>query len=59
MYKGEVIGLYGDNIVLKVVIKILKENVLFKIKNDFRREVDLMIELRYSNIVCFLGVFMK
>jgi receptor tyrosine kinase-like orphan receptor 1 len=30
-----------------------------KIRNDFRREVDLMSELRHGNIVCLLGVCMK
>lgn len=59
VYKGEVIGLYGDNTVSKVAIKTLKENALPKIKNDFRREVDLMTELRHPNIVCLLGVSMK
>ncbi|XP_078319396.1 inactive tyrosine-protein kinase transmembrane receptor ROR1-like isoform X4 [Crassostrea virginica] len=59
VYKGEVIGLYGESTVSKIAIKTLKENAMPKIKNDFRREVDLMTELRHPNIVCLLGVSMK
>ncbi|KAK3599901.1 hypothetical protein CHS0354_022480 [Potamilus streckersoni] len=59
VYKGEVIGLFGDNVVSKVAIKTLKENAAPKVQNDFRREVDLMSEMRHPNIVCLLGVSMK
>ena len=59
MYKGELIGLYGDNSITKVAIKTLKENSAPKIQNDFRREVDLMSEMRHPNIVCLLGVCMR
>ncbi|XP_056018475.1 inactive tyrosine-protein kinase transmembrane receptor ROR1-like isoform X4 [Ostrea edulis] len=59
VYKGEVMGLYADSTVSKVAIKTLKENAMPKVKNDFRREVDLMTELRHPNIVCLLGVSMK
>ena len=59
VYKGELIGLYGDNSITKVAIKTLKENSAPKIQNDFRREVDLMSEMRHPNIVCLLGVCMR
>ncbi|KAK7495062.1 hypothetical protein BaRGS_00013702 [Batillaria attramentaria] len=59
VYKGELIGLYGDNSVTKVAIKTLKENASPKVQNDFRREVDLMSEMRHPNIVCLLGVCMR
>lgn len=59
VYKGELIGLYADNSVTKVAIKTLKENSAPKVQNDFRREVDLMSEMRHNNIVCLLGVCMK
>lgn len=59
VFKGEVLGLYGDNMISKVAIKTLKENAMPKVRNDFRREVDLMSELRHGNIVCLLGVCMK
>ena len=59
VYKGELNGYHGENIVTKVAIKTLKENAAPKIKNDFRREVDLMTDLKHSNIVCLLGVCMK
>lgn len=59
VYKGELVGLYGDNSVTKVAIKTLKENALPKVQNDFRREVDVMSEMRHPNIVCLLGVCMR
>lgn len=59
VYKGDLLGLFGDNTVTKVAIKTMKENSAPKVQNDFRREVDLMSELRHPNIVCLLGVCMK
>ncbi|XP_046335927.1 inactive tyrosine-protein kinase transmembrane receptor ROR1-like isoform X3 [Haliotis rufescens] len=59
VYKGELLGLYGDNTVSKVAIKTLKDTATPKTQNDFRREVDLMSEMRHPNIVCLLGVCMK
>ena len=59
VYKGEVLGLYGENTVSKVAVKTLKENAAPKVQNDFRREVDMMSEMRHPNIVCLLGVVMK
>ncbi|GFN85474.1 tyrosine-protein kinase receptor [Plakobranchus ocellatus] len=59
VYKGELVGLYGDSSVTKVAVKTLKENALPKVQNDFRREVDVMSEMRHPNIVCLLGVVMK
>lgn len=45
-----------DNEPMLVAIKTLKENASAKTAADFRREVDLMSELRHPNIVCLLGV---
>ncbi|KAL8604777.1 hypothetical protein ACOMHN_017735 [Nucella lapillus] len=59
VYKGELLGVYGDNTITKVAIKTLKENAAPKMQNDFRREVDLMSELRHPNIICLLGVCMR
>ncbi|KAK3777664.1 hypothetical protein RRG08_021775 [Elysia crispata] len=59
VYKGELVGLYGESSVSKVAVKTLKENALPKVQNDFRREVDVMSEMRHPNIVCLLGVVMK
>ncbi|CAH0386476.1 unnamed protein product, partial [Bemisia tabaci] len=53
VYKGEVMK---DNEPMLVAIKTLKENASAKTAADFRREVDLMSELRHPNIVCLLGV---
>ena len=39
VYKGELVGLYGESSVTKVAVKTLKENALPKVQNDFRREV--------------------
>lgn len=59
VYKGDLLGLNGDTNITKVAIKTLKENASPKVRNDFRREVDLMSEMRHPNIVCLLGVCMK
>lgn len=53
VYKGEVCTNEGSSL---VAIKTLKENATQKTVSDFRREVDLMSELRHPNIVCLLGV---
>ncbi|XP_046986353.1 tyrosine-protein kinase transmembrane receptor Ror-like [Schistocerca americana] len=59
VYKGEVTtGDTGDTPLL-VAIKTLKENATPKTQADFRREVELMTDLRHSNIVCLLGVVMR
>ncbi|XP_013380746.1 inactive tyrosine-protein kinase transmembrane receptor ROR1 [Lingula anatina] len=59
VYKAEVIGLYGDNTVGTIAVKTLKENASQKIASDFRREVELMSDMRHLNIVCLIGVCMK
>jgi receptor tyrosine kinase-like orphan receptor 1 len=59
VYKGEAnTGVVGE-VPLLVAIKALKENATPKTQADFRREVELMTDLRHPNIVCLLGVVMK
>lgn len=59
VYKGEVnTGVAGEGPLL-VAIKALKENATPKTQADFKREVELMTDLRHPNIVCLLGVVMK
>lgn len=58
VYKGEVCG-NPDEAKLMVAIKTLKENASAKTQGDFRREVELMSDLRHPNIVCLLGVVLK
>ena len=41
---------------MQIAIKTLKSNAVLKTQQDFRREVELMSELRHPNIVCLLGV---
>lgn len=55
VYKGEV-HVSKTEPVLQVAIKTLKENATLKTQQDFRREVELMSELRHPNIVCLLGI---
>nr|AVT56262.1 receptor tyrosine kinase [Boisea trivittata] len=55
VYKGEIIGCPGEE-PMPVAIKTLKENATAKTTADFKREVELMCELRHENIVCLLGV---
>ncbi|XP_014668164.1 PREDICTED: inactive tyrosine-protein kinase transmembrane receptor ROR1-like [Priapulus caudatus] len=59
VYKGELMGLNGDVAITQVAVKTLKENASPKIQQDFRREVDLMTDLRHPNIVCLIGVCIK
>ncbi|XP_043466706.1 tyrosine-protein kinase transmembrane receptor Ror [Leptopilina heterotoma] len=42
-----------------VAVKTLKVDASSKTQNDFKREVDLMIDLRHPNIICLLGVVLK
>nr|CAD7406427.1 unnamed protein product [Timema cristinae] len=56
VYKGQVTMTEGP---LMVAVKALKENATPKTQADFRREVELMTDLRHPNIVCLLGVVMK
>ncbi|CAG5135176.1 unnamed protein product, partial [Candidula unifasciata] len=49
----------GDGSVAMVAIKTLKENASPKMQADFRREIDLMSELRHPNIVCLIGICTK
>ena len=56
VYKGELqTGNKGDEVIY-VAVKTLKENATPKTQNDFKREVDLMTDLKHPNIICLLGV---
>ena len=55
VYQGELLGVLGPSATL-VAIKTLKPGATQKIMNDFKREADLMTDLRHPNIVCLIGV---
>lgn len=57
VYKGELLMKNGDKIF--VAVKALKENAAPKTQQDFRREIELISDLKHSNIVCILGVVLK
>ena len=59
VYKGELVCYPSDNAITKVAIKTLKENAAPKVQGDFRREVDLMTDLKHPNIVCLIGVCVR
>ncbi|XP_064606220.1 tyrosine-protein kinase transmembrane receptor Ror-like isoform X2 [Liolophura sinensis] len=59
VYKGEVVGLMAAGAITKVAIKTLKENAAPKVQADFRREADLMWDMKHPNIVCLLGTSFK
>lgn len=42
-----------------IAVKALKENASAKTQQDFRREIDLISELRHDNIVCIVGVALR
>lgn len=50
VYKGHFLGS------TLVAIKTLKAGATQKTKNDFRREAELMTDLKHPNIVCLIGV---
>lgn len=57
VYKGELTQPNGEHIY--VAVKALKENASAKTQADFRREIDLISDLKHDNIVCILGVVLK
>lgn len=65
VYKGELtvpaVATSTDGSVSKsfVAVKALKENASAKTQADFRREIELISDLRHDNIVCILGVVLK
>lgn len=56
VYKGQ---LKMKNEKIDVAVKELKENASAKTQSDFKREIELISELRHPNIVCLLGVISK
>ncbi|XP_019700649.1 tyrosine-protein kinase transmembrane receptor Ror isoform X1 [Harpegnathos saltator] len=59
VYKGELQTGNKCEPPIYVAVKTLKENATPKTQSDFRREVDLMTDLRHPNIICLLGVILK
>lgn len=57
VYKGELTQANGERIY--VAVKALKENASAKTQADFRREIELISDLKHDNIVCILGVVLK
>ncbi|XP_055613922.1 tyrosine-protein kinase transmembrane receptor Ror-like, partial [Uranotaenia lowii] len=57
VYKGELTQKDGDKIF--VAVKALKENASAKTQADFKREIELISDLKHDNIVCILGVVLK
>lgn len=58
VYKGELtVPSTGEK--KYVAVKALKENASAKTQKDFKREIDLISDLKHENIVCILGVVLK
>ncbi|XP_055694054.1 tyrosine-protein kinase transmembrane receptor Ror-like [Lutzomyia longipalpis] len=57
VYKGELTQANGEKIF--VAVKALKENASAKTQGDFKREIELISDLKHDNIVCILGVVLK
>ncbi|XP_058831666.1 tyrosine-protein kinase transmembrane receptor Ror [Topomyia yanbarensis] len=57
VYKGELTQKDGGKIF--VAVKALKENASAKTQADFKREIELISDLKHDNIVCILGVVLK
>ncbi|KAL5244144.1 hypothetical protein ACI65C_011554 [Semiaphis heraclei] len=54
VFKGQVANDMGT--IIMVAIKTLKEGASAKTAADFKRETDLMGELRHPNVVCLVGM---
>ncbi|RLU25724.1 hypothetical protein DMN91_001881 [Ooceraea biroi] len=59
VYKGELQTGNKCEPSIYVAVKTLKENATPKTQSDFKREVELMTDLRHPNIICLLGVILK
>lgn len=59
VYKGELQTGNKCEPPIYVAVKTLKENATPKTQSDFKREVELMTDLRHPNIICLLGVILK
>ncbi|XP_055840262.1 tyrosine-protein kinase transmembrane receptor Ror [Episyrphus balteatus] len=57
VYKGQLTQPTGEKIF--VAVKALKENASLKTQQDFRREIELISDLKHDNIVCILGVVLN
>ena len=57
VYKGQLTQANDEKIF--VAVKALKENASFKTQQDFKREIDLISDLKHENIVCILGVVLN
>ncbi|XP_037813776.1 tyrosine-protein kinase transmembrane receptor Ror [Lucilia sericata] len=57
VYKGQ-LTLTGEEKIF-VAVKALKENASFKTQQDFKREIELISDLKHDNIVCILGVVLN
>ncbi|CAH1772423.1 unnamed protein product, partial [Owenia fusiformis] len=59
VYKGELIGYPSEHAITKVAIKTVKDNAASKTQTDFKKEIDLMEDLKHPNIVCLIGVCLR
>lgn len=57
VYKGQL--LQPNKTTITVAIKALKENASVKTQQDFKREIELISDLKHQNIVCILGVVLN
>lgn len=57
MYKGQLTQ--SNKKKVNVAIKALKENASLKTQQDFKREIELISDLKHQNIVCILGVILN
>ncbi|XP_055382066.1 tyrosine-protein kinase transmembrane receptor Ror isoform X2 [Condylostylus longicornis] len=57
VYKGQLTQTNSEKIF--VAVKALKENASSKTQQDFKREIELISDLKHDNIVCILGVVLN
>lgn len=55
VYKG--IWIFdGENVKILVVIKVLRENIFFKVNKEILDEVYVMVGVGFLYVFCFLGI---
>lgn len=58
VYKGELTTSTNEEKIF-VAVKALKEDASYKTQQDFKREIELISDLKHENIVCILGVVLN
>jgi receptor tyrosine kinase-like orphan receptor 1 len=56
VFRGELVGCYGDNSLTPIMIKTLKEMSPVKTQQEFHLEIETITDFKHPNVVTMLGV---